>query len=111
MMYSQGCFPSELSKSIFIILSKINGTIKCEKHRTISLMSHVTKFVLQIVINRLRERTLHEFAYEQYGCMPDKGTKYAIFVMRSLVERSVEKQNDVYTCFIYYSKAFDTVKD
>ena len=26
------------------------------------------------------------------------------------MERSVEKQRDVYTCFIYYSKAFDTVK-
>ena len=27
-----------------------------------------------------------------------------------LVERSVEKQKDVYTCFIDYSKTFDTVK-
>ena len=26
------------------------------------------------------------------------------------MERSVEKQRDVYTCFIDYSKAFDTVK-
>ena len=30
--------------------------------------------------------------------------------MKRLVERSVEKQKDVYTCFIDYSKAFDTVK-
>ena len=42
--------------------------------------------------------------------MPDKGTGNAIFVLRRLVERSVEKQRDVYTCFIDYSKAFDTVK-
>ena len=27
-----------------------------------------------------------------------------------LVERSIEKQKDVYVCFIDYSKAFDTVK-
>ena len=46
----------------------------------------------------------------QYGFMPDKGTGNAIFVLRRLVERSVEKQRDVYTCFIHYSKAFDTVK-
>ena len=42
--------------------------------------------------------------------MPDKGTGNAIFVLRRLVQRSVEKQRDVYTCFIDYSKSFDTVK-
>ena len=42
--------------------------------------------------------------------MPDKGTGNAILVLRRLVETSVEKQRDVYTCFFDYSKAFDTVK-
>ena len=42
--------------------------------------------------------------------MPDKGTRNTIFVLKRLVERYVEKQKDVYTCFIDYSKAFDTVK-
>ena len=43
--------------------------------------------------------------------MPDKGTGNAIVVLRRLVEISVEKQRYVYTsCFIDYSKAFDTVK-
>ena len=30
MMYVQGSFPSELNKSIFIALPKVNGTIQCE---------------------------------------------------------------------------------
>ena len=72
MIHNQGSFQSELNKSIFITLPKVNGTIKCEKHRTISLMSHVTKLVLQIVINRIRGRTLDEIAPVQYGFMPDK---------------------------------------
>ena len=76
----------------------------------ISLMSHVTKLVLRIVINRIRGRTLDDIAPVQYGFMQAKGTGNAIFVLRKLVERSVEKQRDVYTCFIDYSKAFDTVK-
>ena len=29
MMYVQGSFPSELNKSRFIALPKVNGTIKC----------------------------------------------------------------------------------
>ena len=73
-------------------------------------MSHETKLVLRIVINRIRVRTLHEIALEQYGFMPDKGTGKTMFVLRILVERSIEKQKDVYVCFSDYSKAFDTVK-
>ena len=32
-----------------------------------------------------------------------------LFVLRQL-ERSIEKQKDVYACLFYYSKAFDTGK-
>ena len=46
----------------------------------------------------------------QCGFMPDRGTKNAIFVLRRLVERSIQKHKGVFTCFIDYSKAFDTVK-
>ena len=42
--------------------------------------------------------------------MPDRGTRNAIFVLRRLVGRSIEKQKDVFTCFFDYSNAFDTVK-
>ena len=46
---------------------------------------------------------------EQYDFKPDKGTGNAIFVLRMLVEWSIEKQKDIYVCFIDYSKAFATV--
>ena len=42
--------------------------------------------------------------------MPDKGTRNAIYVLRRISERTIEKQNDIYACFIDYSKAFDTVR-
>ena len=42
--------------------------------------------------------------------MPDRGTRNAIFVLRRSVERMIEKQKDVYVCFIDYIKALDTVK-
>lgn len=39
-----------------------------------------------------------------------KGTRNAIFMLRTLVERAVEKQKDVYMCFVDFEKAFDTAK-
>ena len=110
MMYSEGRFPEPMYKSIFITIPKVKGTAKCEKHRTLSLMTHVTKLVLRVIMYRIRGRTLSEISEVQYGFMPDRGTRNAIFVLRRLVERMIEKQKDVYVCFIDYSKAFDTVK-
>ena len=73
-------------------------------------MSHETGLVLRSVINRVRGRTLHDFEPEKHVFMPDKGTRNVMLVLRRLVERSVEKLNDVYPCLIDYSQAFDTVK-
>ena len=54
MMYSEGRFPELMYESICITIQKVKGIAKCEKHRTISLMKHVTKLVLMVVMNRLR---------------------------------------------------------
>ena len=89
MMYSEGRCPEQMYKSIFITIPKVNGTAKCEKHRTISSMSHVTKLVLRVIMNRIRGRTLTEISEVQYGFMPDRGTRNAIFVLRRLVERMI----------------------
>ena len=110
MMYSEDRFPEQTYKSIFITIPKVKGTAKCEKHRTISLMSLVTKLVLRVIMNRIRGRTLSVISEVQYGFMPDRGTRNAIFVLRRLVERMIGKQNEVYVCFIDNSKAFNTVK-
>ena len=70
-------------------------------------MSHITKLILRVVMNRVRGITLQEIAPGQYGFMPDKGTRNAIFVLK---DKAIQKQNDIYACFIDYSKAFDTVR-
>ena len=95
MMYQECCFPENMNNSIFITLPKVCGTAKCEKHRTISLMSHVIKLVMRVLMNRHRV---------QYGFLPDRGTRNAIFVLRRLLERSIQQLKDVFTCFIDYRK-------
>ena len=50
-IYDSGSIPEDLSKSIFIALPKKSNATECELHRTISLMSHVVKIVLRIIIS------------------------------------------------------------
>jgi len=109
-IYDEGSFPADMCKSIFITLPKKPGATKCELHRTISLMSQLTKLILRIFLDRLHGRTVGEVAEEQYGFTADKGTRNAIFVLRMMTERAIEMRKDVFVCYIDYAKAFDRVR-
>ncbi|GFN78083.1 LINE-1 retrotransposable element orf2 protein [Plakobranchus ocellatus] len=82
-----GQIPTDLSKSIFIALPKKPGATECELHRTISLMSQITKILLKIIMLRIRNKIKAE---EQCGFAEDKGTSNAIYILRTLIERALE---------------------
>lgn len=109
-IYITGYIPEDMCKSVFIALPKKAGTIECEQHRTISLMSHVTKILLRIINLRIRKHIKPEIAEEQFGFVEGKGTTNAIFILRTLIERSIAINKDLYLCFIDYTKAFDRVR-
>ncbi|GFR67399.1 endonuclease-reverse transcriptase [Elysia marginata] len=91
---------------VMIVLSVV---VK-ELHRAISLMSHMTKILLRVVMMRIRSKIEPEIADEQYGFVEGKGTTNAIYTLRMLIQRAIEVQKDVYLCFIDYTKAFDRVR-
>lgn len=109
-IYDTGKIPTSLSRSIFITLPKKPGATECESHRTISLMNHVTKILLRIIMERIRSKIHPEVSETQFGFVADKGTRNAIFTLSMLIERCIQMQKDLYLCFIDYSKAFDKVK-
>ena len=109
-IYDTGHIPSDLSKSIFIALPKKPNANECKNHRTISLMSHVTKILLRIIMMRIRNTILPEIAQEQCGFIEGKGTVNALYIIRTIIERALEVQKDLHLCFIDYTKAFDKVK-
>ena len=59
---------------------------------------------------RVRNKINPEIAEEHCGFVEGKGTANAIFILRTLIERALEIQKDVYLCFIDYTKAFDRVR-
>ena len=98
-------------QNLYSLLSpKIPGTMDCELYRTISLMSHLTKVLLRIIMARMRKSLRPEISQLQFGFVPDKSTRNAIFTLSMLAERCIEMQKDLYLCFIDYSKAFDKVR-
>ena len=108
-IYQSGYLPDDLSTSVFITLPKKPKAIECTDYRTISLMSHVMKLILQIIIARVDSKIESEISDNQSGFRPGKGTREGIFNLRTIIERYLEVQKIVYICFIDYAKAFDTV--
>lgn len=108
-IYENGHVPEGLAESIFVQLPKKPATVKCEEHRTISLMSHLTKVLLKVIMNRSKKVIEEDISEEQYGFMKDKGTRDAIFNLRVLCDRAIEVQKTIYIVFLDYEKAFDKV--
>ena len=109
-VYHSGQITEQMCTSVFIAIPKVSGTLDCDKHRTISIMSQITKIVLKVILRRIRERIKREVSEEQCGFVEGKGTSNAIFMLRTMAERVIEKQRDLYVCFIDYEKAFDRVR-
>ena len=109
IIYNTGYIPTELEKSIFITIHKKAKAQVCLEFRTISLMSHLTKLLLKIIQQHLASRIDQECCNLQSGFRPGIGTREGIFNLRTLLERAIEVQQDIYICFTDYTKAFDRV--
>ena len=86
-IYDKGTIPGDMLRSIFVTLPKKTAATECENHRTISLMSHLTKIILRILLNRARNKIKAEIANEQFSFQEGKGTANAIYSIRTLIER------------------------
>ena len=64
-IYDTSQIPPDISKFIFIALSKKPGATECELHRTSNLMRHITKILLRIIIMRVRAKIRQDIADEQ----------------------------------------------
>ena len=105
---NEECMPEEWRESIMIPIFKEKGDIQnCKNYRGIKLTSHTLKIFERVLDKRLREET--EIRDEQFGFMKGRGTVDAIFALRQVMEKYLEKQRGLYLAFIDLEKAYDRV--
>jgi len=81
----------------------------CSDYRTISLISHTSKILLHLINNRIRPIIERHLSESQMGFRKGKGTRDAIFQLRTIIERSMQVNKKVHACFVDYKKAFDCI--
>ena len=50
--YNTGELPEDFVSTTFITIPKVSGTQQCNKHRTISLISHASQVLLKVIKSR-----------------------------------------------------------
>jgi len=91
--------------STFIPLPKKSDLKQCANYRTIALVSHASKILLRIILERIRVKTETKIADEQAGFR--QGDQ--IMNLRILMHKAREHQQPLYMCFVDFKKAFDSI--
>lgn len=76
-------------------LSKNPGILEYKQHRTIRLVSQITKIIIRIIMDRNRSKIRQQVSGDQFGFMEGKENRNAIFVLRKIAERALKMQKDL----------------
>ena len=92
-----------------IPIPKKGNAKECSNYRTIALISHTSKVMLNILQARLQQLVSQELPDIQAGFRKGRGTKDQIANMHWIIEKARESQKNIYFCFTDYAKVFDCV--
>ena len=95
-MYKDGEIADELLESTFISIPKKPKANEFGNYQTISIMSHTTKLLMKVLLNRIKSAMHQKINECQYGFKADKGTRNAVFVLKNLAERCIEVNSNIY---------------
>ena len=107
-IWKTGEWQTTWTQSQVITLQKKGNLQLCQNYKTISLISHPSKVMLKIILNRLQPQAEEIIAEEQSGFRAGRSTTEQIFNLRILGERYLQHQQNLYHVFIDF-KAFDRV--
>ena len=108
-IWKEGRWPTDWSRSILVMLPKKGCLRECTNYRSISLISHMCKIMLNVLLERMKGALEAQLSEEQGGFRKDRSTVQQILTLRLIAEEVTERQGKLYNCFIDFQKAFDSV--
>ena len=87
-IWRTGEWPTPWTQSLIITLPKKGNLQLCQNYRTISLISHSSKVMLKVILNRLKPQAEEIIAEEQAGFRAGRSTNISrICTMSSLISK------------------------
>jgi hypothetical protein len=108
-IWNEETFPDDWGKAIITPIFKKKDKLDCGNYRGISLLSHGGKIFTHILQNRIKRKTEEILSESQAGFRPGRSTVDQLFSLRQIAEKYLERNKDVFCCYIDFEKAFDSV--
>ena len=99
----------EWRQGVIVKVPKKGDLSYCKNWRGITLLSITSKIFGIILIERLKAGIDKRLRMEQAGFRSGRGTSEHMFVLRNIVEQSLEWQAPLYMNFVDFRQAFDSV--
>ena len=106
-IWQTGEWPTPWTQSLVITLPKKGNLQQRQNYQTTSLISHPSKVMLKIILNRLKPQAEKIIAEELGGFRAERSITEQIFNLRILCEKYLQHQQDLYHVFIDFKKAFE----
>ena len=103
-------WPQDWKRSVFIPIPKKGNVKECSSYRTIALISHAGKVMLNILQARLQQYVNLELPDVQVGFRKGRGTRDHIANICWFIKKEREFQKNIYFCFNDYTKAVNYVE-
>ena len=106
-----GSFPPAWNYGLIKAIHKGNDVFDPDNYRGITLNSCLGKLFCNILYNRLAPLLEKEdvFCKEQSGFRKEHRTTDHIFLLHKIIKQYTEKNKTLFTCFVDFSKAFDSI--
>ena len=104
-IWQTGEWPIWWTKSLAITLPKKGNLQQCQNYRTISLISHPSK----VILNRLKPQAEEITTEEQAGFRAGRSITEQIFNLRILCEKHLQHHEDLHHVFTDFKKVSDGV--
>ena len=105
-IWRTGEWPNPWTQLLIITLHKKGNLQLCQNYRTVSLISHSSKVMLKVIMNRLKPQAEEITAEKQAGFGAGRSTTEQVFNLRNRCEKYLQHQQNLYHVFIDFKKAF-----
>ncbi|MES9880358.1 MAG: reverse transcriptase family protein [Sedimenticola sp.] len=111
LIFNSGEFPSSWGDGMIVPIFKGGKSNEAKNYRAITLINLLGKIYSQILLNRVTKWSeKHKvISNNQFGFQKGKSTVDAIFILHSIITKTLSSGKKLYCVFIDFEKAFDKI--
>ena len=109
MIWNNEKLPQQWNEGIICPVYKKDDRLYCNNYRSVTLLNIAYKIFAILLNRRLMENIENKLEDNQMGFRSNRSTIDNIFIIRQIFEKSHEYNTDLYSIFVDYTHAFDSV--